>query len=129
MALLELRRRSKSFPGVHALRHIDLDVEAGEVHAILGENGAGKSTLSSSSVVFMKAISGSIRFHDEMGKFPVRLRKSQCAGIRTLHQEFNLLPQLTVAEYIFLVLNLAIVGCPSLTGVRCSAAHVLPSIC
>ena len=45
MALLELRKVSKSFPGVQALFQVDLDVQAGEVHALIGENGAGKSTL------------------------------------------------------------------------------------
>ena len=101
MALLELRRVSKSFPGVHALRHIDLDVEAGEVHAILGENGAGKSTLIKLLSGVYERDSGSIRFHDEMVNFDSP-QESQRAGIRTLHQEFNLLPQLTVAENIFL---------------------------
>jgi ABC-type sugar transport system ATPase subunit len=45
MSLLELRGVSKSFPGVNALSRVDLDVQAGEVHALIGENGAGKSTL------------------------------------------------------------------------------------
>jgi ribose transport system ATP-binding protein len=101
MALLELRGVSKSFPGVQALRAIDLDVRAGEVHAIVGENGAGKSTLIKLlSGVYMRD-AGSIHFNGQEVSF-ASPHESQRAGIRTLYQEPNVLPQLTVAENIYL---------------------------
>lgn len=56
MALLELRGISKSFPGVQALYQVDLDVEAGEVHTLIGENGAGKSTLIRKASMRLSAI-------------------------------------------------------------------------
>lgn len=97
MTLLELRGVSKSFPGVHAL----YDVETGEVHALIGENGAGKSTLIKLLSGVYERDSGSIRFRGDTINFSSPY-ESQQAGIRTLFQEFNLLPKLTVAENIFL---------------------------
>jgi ribose transport system ATP-binding protein len=101
MALLELRGLSKSFPGVLALREIDLDVEAGEVHTLIGENGAGKSTLIKLLSGVYAQDSGVIRFAGKAITFASPLH-AQRAGISTLYQEFNLLPQLTVAENIYL---------------------------
>ena len=49
--ILEMRDITKTFPGVKALQNVNLDIQAGEIHAIVGENGAGKSTL-------MKVLSG-----------------------------------------------------------------------
>ncbi len=101
MALLELRGVSKSFPGVQALSRIDLDVEAGEVHALIGENGAGKSTLIKLLSGVYPQDSGTMRFDGVEVKF-TSPQGSQQAGIHTLYQEFNLIPQLSVAENIFL---------------------------
>jgi ribose transport system ATP-binding protein len=101
MALLELRRVAKSFPGVQALAHVDLDVEAGEVHALIGENGAGKSTLIKLLGGVYAPDGGTIRFDGAEIAF-ASPHDSQQAGIHALYQEFNLLPQLTVAENIFL---------------------------
>jgi ribose transport system ATP-binding protein len=101
MALLELRGISKSFPGVQALYQVDLDVEAGEVHALIGENGAGKSTL----IKLMSGVythdGGTIRFADANATFGSP-QDAKRAGVHTLYQELNLLPQLTVAENIYL---------------------------
>jgi ribose transport system ATP-binding protein len=98
---LEMRQIAKSFGGVRALRDVSLCAGAGEVHAICGENGAGKSTL-------MKILAGAITdFEGEIildGR-PVRFagpREAEDAGIRIIYQELNLVPQLTVADNIFL---------------------------
>jgi ribose transport system ATP-binding protein len=100
-ALFQARAISKSFPGVRALSGVSFDVQAGEVHALVGENGAGKSTL-------MKILSGA--YQPDEGELiwegrPVALRSPQDAqalGIRIIYQEFNLLTDLTVAENILL---------------------------
>jgi ABC-type sugar transport system ATPase subunit len=99
--VISFRRVTKRFPGVVALRDVSLDVVAGELHAIVGENGAGKSTL-------MKCLSGLIA--DFEGKMLVRGRPvhfrgitdSQRAGISIIHQELNLVDELSAAANIFL---------------------------
>ncbi|KAK1186027.1 sugar ABC transporter ATP-binding protein [Streptomyces sp. NBS 14/10] len=91
----------KTFPGVVALDGVDFDLRRGEVHVLLGENGAGKSTL-------IKMLSGAHR--PDGGRIlvdgsPVRIHGAQDAerlGIATIYQEFNLVPDLSVAENIFL---------------------------
>ena len=99
--LLSMRGIRKSFPGVQALRGVDLDVHAGEVLALLGENGAGKSTL-------MKVLGGAHRADAgvlEMDGVEVSFgspQEARAAGIAVIHQEFNLVPGLTAAENIFL---------------------------
>jgi ribose transport system ATP-binding protein len=100
-ALLTLRGIVKRFPGVVALNNVDFELQAGEVHMLLGENGAGKSTL-------IKIISGAYR-PDEgeilMNGKPVVIGTPQRAaklGISTIYQEFNLAPSLNVAENVFL---------------------------
>ena len=91
----------KSFPGVHALRGVDLRLAAGECVALLGENGAGKSTL-------IKILSGAQqpdRGRIEIDGLPMHFRSpltAQRAGISVIYQEFNLVPALTVRENIFL---------------------------
>lgn len=100
-SLLELKRVSKRFGGVAALRDVDFRLEAGEIHGLVGENGAGKSTL-------MKIIAGG--HHEFDGEMlldgqPVRFgspRASLAAGIGMVHQELSVIPDLTVAENVFL---------------------------
>ncbi|HEY2935046.1 MAG TPA: sugar ABC transporter ATP-binding protein [Gaiellaceae bacterium] len=101
MALLEIRGVRKSYPGVTALAGVGLAVDAGEVHALLGENGAGKSTLMkvvAGSVVpdegSMTLDGGAVPFGD-----PERAREQ---GIGIVYQELSLVPQLTVGENVFL---------------------------
>src|SRR5919112_2584806 len=99
--LLELVGISKSFGGVHALRDVDFGLRAGEIHGLVGENGAGKSTM-------MKIIAG---VHtDYTGRFlldgrEVRFRSARDAlasGIGMVHQELSIVPDLSVAENVFL---------------------------
>ena len=99
--LLEIRQMSKSFPGVQALKDVDLTLHAGEVLALLGENGAGKSTLIKSLGGVHLADSGTILIDGE----PVHLANPQAArraGIGIIYQEFNLIPTLSVRENVFL---------------------------
>jgi len=99
--LLEMRGIRKSFPGVRALRGIDLEVRSGEVVAVLGENGAGKSTLIRILGGAHRPDSGEVRMD---GK-PVNFHgpaDSQRAGIAIIHQELHLVPGLSVRENIFL---------------------------
>src|SRR5882762_6875880 len=99
--VLEMRGIRKEFPGVVALDGVDLTLEAGRVHMLLGENGAGKSTL-------MKILSGAYRRDAGeilMNGRAVEIRSPRDAlalGIRVIYQELNLVPQLSVAENIFL---------------------------
>ncbi len=99
--LLEMRGINKSFPGVHALKNVTLELFPGEVLALLGENGAGKSTL-------IKILGGA--YVSDAGKIlieghPARILSpadGQNAGISIIYQELNLIPELTVRENIFL---------------------------
>jgi ribose transport system ATP-binding protein len=99
--LLEVEAVDKSFPGVRALSDMRLDLRAGEVLALVGENGAGKSTL-------MKLLTGSYPADRGFFRFagvPVEIggpRHATELGISIIHQEFNLVPHLTVAQNIFI---------------------------
>jgi ABC-type sugar transport system ATPase subunit len=92
---------SKQFPGVRALDEVDFDLVPGEVHALVGENGAGKSTLIKIFGGLLQPTSGSLLLNGKPVQFENPLQ-SQSAGISVITQEFNLVPQLTVAENIFL---------------------------
>lgn len=101
MPLLELRGIRKSYPGVHALTGVDLDVEAGEVHALLGQNGAGKSTLMKIIAGAETPNSGSMRLEGEPVPFgsPVEARDR---GIGIVFQELSLVPTISVGENVLL---------------------------
>jgi ribose transport system ATP-binding protein len=99
--LLRMRDIVKTFPGVRALDGVSFDVNAGEVHALVGENGAGKSTLMKILAGAQLADSGEI---DVDGK-PVVIdgpRTAERLGIGMIYQEFNLVPDLGVIENIVL---------------------------
>src|SRR5712692_5614261 len=101
VSLISMQHVSKRFPGVIALEDVTFDIQAGELHAIVGENGAGKSTL-------MKILSGVITDYDgelRLRGEPVRFastRDAEAAGVSIIHQELNLVEQLSVAANIFL---------------------------
>jgi ABC-type sugar transport system ATPase subunit len=92
---------SKSFLGVGVLHDVDLDVRAGEVHALVGENGAGKSTLLKVLSGVHQPDAGTIAIDGEVRTF-ANPRQAQEAGIAIIHQEFTLLPERTVAQNVFL---------------------------
>ncbi|MDF2599898.1 MAG: sugar transporter ATP-binding protein, partial [Methylobacterium brachiatum] len=99
--LLTVRGLSKSFAGHQALAGVDFTLRRGEIHALLGENGAGKST-------FIKTLTGVVR--RDAGEVwldgePIAPRSAEAAaraGIATVYQEVGLLPNLTVAQNLFL---------------------------
>ena len=101
MALLELEGARKAYPGVRALQGVDLRVERGEVHALLGENGAGKSTL-------MKVVAGAVT--PDAGRLtvdgepvpPGSLEAARARGVALVYQDLSLVPQLTVGENVLL---------------------------
>ncbi|SDY30108.1 multiple monosaccharide ABC transporter ATP-binding protein [Citreimonas salinaria] len=101
--LLEMRDITKEFPGVKALDQVNLKVEEGEIHALVGENGAGKSTLMKvlSGVYPHGSYDGDILFDGEVQHFR-NIRDSETRGIIIIHQELALIPLLSVAENIFL---------------------------
>src|SRR5215470_7328067 len=93
-ALLEIRKLSKSFPGVRALDEVDFTVRHGEVHALMGENGAGKSTLIKVLTGVHPRDEGTIRL--EGTEIHARSPKeAEAAGISTVYQEVNLIPHLS----------------------------------
>ena len=99
--ILQIENVSKSFPGVQALDHIDLDIYQGEVHALLGENGAGKSTLVKIIVGAYTKDTGQIMFNGQPCEFASPAQAYQ-RGMSIIYQETSLIPQLTVLENIFL---------------------------
>ncbi|MCC8140542.1 MAG: sugar ABC transporter ATP-binding protein [Lachnospiraceae bacterium] len=99
--ILTMKGIDKSFPGVHALDHVDLEVRKGEVHALMGENGAGKSTLMKVLTGIYKKDEGTITYEGKEVEF-TNPREAQDAGIVIVHQELNMMGHLTVAQNIFI---------------------------
>jgi ABC-type sugar transport system ATPase subunit len=99
--MLELEGARKTYPGVRALQGVDLGVERGEVHALLGENGAGKSTL-------MKVVAGAVT--PDAGQMTVAsnpvalgsLEAARASGVALVYQDLSLVPQLSVGENVLL---------------------------
>ena len=104
MALLEMQQICKAFSGVYANDHVDLTVEKGEIHALLGENGAGKTTLMNILFGIYSADSGQILWKGE----PVRFASPKdaiAAGIGMVQQHFSLVRKMTVLDNIILNLR------------------------
>ncbi|GGA79333.1 sugar ABC transporter ATP-binding protein [Brucella endophytica] len=99
--LLGVEKIQKSFLSFRALDGVDFDIRAGEIHALLGENGAGKSTLIKVLTGVHKPDSGVIRFEGREVTIRDTLQ-AQHLGIGTVYQEVNLLPNLSVAENLFI---------------------------
>ncbi|WP_205619495.1 ribose ABC transporter ATP-binding protein RbsA [Ferrimonas senticii] len=99
--LLSLNGIEKSFPGVKALNGAQLNVYPGQVMALMGENGAGKSTMMKVMTGIYQPEAGEIRLNGEVVKFSGP-RQSQAAGLSIIHQELNLIDELSIAENIFL---------------------------
>lgn len=99
--VVEMRDISVEFPGVKALSGVDFRLLPGEVHALMGENGAGKSTLIKALTGVHPPTAGVIHLHGEPVAFDAP-GQAQEAGISTVYQEVNLLPNLSVAENILL---------------------------
>ena len=99
--ILEIKDVTKRYPGVVALNHVSFEVAKGEVHTLVGENGAGKSTM-------IKTITGAITPDEGKviyeGKEYTELNPilSSQIGIEAIYQEFNLAPELTVQENIYM---------------------------
>lgn len=101
--LLEMKDITKTFPGVKALDNVNLQVEKGEIHALVGENGAGKSTLMNvlSGIYPYGTYEGDIIYNGEVCKFS-NSKDSEKLGIVIIHQELALIPYMTIGENMFL---------------------------
>lgn len=110
MVVVEANKICKSFPGVKALADVNLSVEKGEVHAIVGENGAGKSTLMKILGGLYSKDSGTIRINGKECEIK-SIADSLELGISVIYQELNLMPALTVAENIYISGLPGKVGC------------------
>ncbi|MCA9089452.1 MAG: sugar ABC transporter ATP-binding protein, partial [Planctomycetaceae bacterium] len=99
--LIDIRQVTKRFPGVVALQDVSFDIRAGEFHSICGENGAGKSTLMKILSGVQTEYEGEVHVRGEVARFR-GTRDAEAAGISIIHQELNLVEQLSVAANIFL---------------------------
>ncbi|MCB2209691.1 sugar ABC transporter ATP-binding protein [bacterium] len=99
--LLRVEQINKSFPGVKALDNVDFDLYEGEVHVLIGENGAGKSTLMKIIAGAYQRDSGNMYVDGKMVHFQNPIH-AQEAGVGIIYQEFNLIPDLNVAQNMYL---------------------------
>ena len=99
--ILKMQGIQKYFSGVHALKGVDFELKAGEVHALMGENGAGKSTLIKVLCGIHKKDGGTIEYFGEDTSFH-NIAESQAAGISVIHQELNMMNHLPVAQNMFI---------------------------
>jgi ABC-type sugar transport system ATPase subunit len=107
--LLSVRNVSKSFPGVQALKGVDFDLKPGEVHALVGENGAGKSTLIKIITGVLQRGGGELFLEDRKVE-PRDPYHARSLGVSAIFQELSVIPDLTVAENVFLGRERAVLG-------------------
>ncbi|MEZ4905867.1 MAG: sugar ABC transporter ATP-binding protein [Spirosomataceae bacterium] len=100
-SILQIRHLTKSFGGIKALDDVQFDLRKGEVHALMGENGAGKSTLMKILIGLLKPDAGTIMFEGRLLENS-DVNESIQKGISMIHQEMQVIPELTVAQNIFL---------------------------
>jgi simple sugar transport system ATP-binding protein/ribose transport system ATP-binding protein len=100
-AILELRKATKEFRGIPAMKDVDFTLEPGEIHAIAGENGAGKSTLTKTFAGVHSLTSGEMLLDGEPVLFSTP-HDALARGIAMVFQETNLVPSMTVAQNIYL---------------------------
>ena len=100
--ILVMDHITKEFPGVKALDNVNLEVQRGEIHALIGENGAGKSTLMNvlSGQYPYGSYTGTVTYEGEECKFK-NLNDSEAKGIVIIHQELALIPLLLLARICF----------------------------
>ncbi len=99
--VVEMRGIVKTFPGVKALKGVQLDLRRGRVHALMGENGAGKSTLMKVLIGMYQPDDGTMLLEGEPVTFK-DAREGMAAGISMIHQELSPVPEMRVAENIWL---------------------------
>jgi ribose transport system ATP-binding protein len=124
MSLLELRGLKKSYGATRALDGVDLEVAAGEVHAVVGENGAGKSTLMNVLSGLIQPDAGTMRFGGHAYR-PSGPPDARSRGIAHIHQELSLCPHLSVAENILLGMEPARHGWLDWSALEARAAQIL----
>src|SRR4030067_1062155 len=127
--VVRMRQITQIFPGTVAVNRVDLDIRAGEIHGVVGENGAGKSTLMRVLAGLYPDYTGDI----EIGGQVVRLtnpRQARELGVALVHQELSLVPELTVADNIFLGREpyARIPGLISRSAAEAQARGLLPDI-
>ncbi|HVO01092.1 MAG TPA: ATP-binding cassette domain-containing protein, partial [Candidatus Cybelea sp.] len=100
-AIIEMRKITKLYRGVPAVKEVDFDLRKGEIHALLGENGAGKSTLTKVMAGVITATSGSMIWRGREVSFATPFEALE-QGIAMVFQETSLVPSMTVAQNLYL---------------------------
>lgn len=100
-AIIDMRKVTKAYRGVAAVKAVDFTLEQGEIHALLGENGAGKSTLTKIMAGVVEATSGEMLHRGQPARF-LTPNEALNAGIAMVFQETSLVPSMTVAQNIYL---------------------------
>jgi ribose transport system ATP-binding protein len=122
--LLEMRQITKTFPGVTAVDRVDFSCRQGEIHGLIGENGAGKSTLVKILAGAYHADDGEIVFDGEGRRF-TSPHDAQQAGIGIIYQEFTLLPNMSVADNIYLGREILLHGVVNHRRMKSEALKIL----